>query len=231
MQDNQQIHLTDAGRILLGRVPVTFLIEAMIRIGVLYALLIVAMRLMGKRMSSQITRNELAALVSLAAATGPVVQSPERGLLPPFVIALVLLGVQRAVAVGTFRSARFEQATQGDIAILVRNGEVDLEALRKVVLSRERLFAHLRAHQILNLGRVERVYLEAGGTFSFRTFEDERPGLSLIPSWDTDFVAEQRRAEGQVACASCGHLDTHPASEARRCDHCDHVAWEPAILA
>jgi len=97
---------------------VDFLIEATLRIALVYAILLVAMRLMGKRMASQTTRNELAALVSLAAAVGPAMQTPDWGILPPMLIALMIVVVQRAIALGTFKSPRFEEKMQGDVSTL-----------------------------------------------------------------------------------------------------------------
>ena len=227
----EDIKLSDLSRIILGEVPWTFLIEALLRMAVLYALLVVAMRLMGKRMASQATRNELAALVSLAAAIGPAVQAPDRGLLPPIIIAAVVIGVQRAVAVGTFKSAVFERKTQGDVSTLVADGELDLGAMRGAVLSRERVFAHLRCNAIDNLGRVERVYLETNGSFSIIKFDERRPGLSLLPAWDKDVLDEQPRAHGKVACAQCGRVDDERlAGDAARCKRCGSVEWHPAVL-
>ncbi|HEY0742788.1 MAG TPA: hypothetical protein VGD40_15065 [Chryseosolibacter sp.] len=63
----EQIYLWDWERILLGEVPPAFLLEIVLRIIVVYLILTVAMRILGKRMAAQLTRNELAAMVSLAA--------------------------------------------------------------------------------------------------------------------------------------------------------------------
>jgi uncharacterized membrane protein YcaP (DUF421 family) len=64
----EEINLDDWSRILIGEVPAEFFIEVLIRMTFFYLFLLVSMRLIGKRMNSQLTRNELAALVSLAAA-------------------------------------------------------------------------------------------------------------------------------------------------------------------
>lgn len=228
--DPQSIQPGDLGRVLLGEVPPTFLLEVLVRMVVVYAVLVVSMRAMGKRMASQATRNELAAVVSLAAAIGPAVQAPERGLLPVILIAALIVGGQRAIALGSFKSPTFERATQGSAIALVVDGELDLDAMRDVVLARERLFAHLRAQRLDNLGRVQRLYLEAGGRFSIVTFDHVRPGLSLLPAWDEDFVAAQHRATGKVACARCGHVgDEGLAGQASRCGRCGGVDWRLAI--
>ena len=94
----EEIHITDYMRILLGEVPWSFLIEVVIRIGFIYLLLMVAMRLMGKRMASTLSNSELAALVSLAAAVGVPMLAPDRGMLPALIIAIIVVGIQRLMS-------------------------------------------------------------------------------------------------------------------------------------
>jgi len=63
-------HLDQWSRILLGEIPPGFLLEVLFRLIVIYLILMVSMRLLGKRMASQLSRNDMAAMVSLAAAIG-----------------------------------------------------------------------------------------------------------------------------------------------------------------
>src|SRR5687767_14213450 len=100
----EQIQLNDWKRMFLGEVPPEFLIEVIIRMAFLYLLLIFAMRLLGHRMASQLSRNELAALVSLAAAIGVPILAPDRGLLPALVIALVVVAISRLLAWGSYKN-------------------------------------------------------------------------------------------------------------------------------
>lgn len=84
----QDIHFSDWQRILFGEVPITYLFELLIRAIAVYFILMVSIRAMGKRMSSQLSRNELAALVSLAAAVGIPMMAPERGVLRLWLLPL-----------------------------------------------------------------------------------------------------------------------------------------------
>jgi uncharacterized membrane protein YcaP (DUF421 family) len=54
-----------------------------------------SMRLMGNRMGKPLTRNELLAIVSLAAANGVALMAADRGLLPVVLIAAIVIGYQR----------------------------------------------------------------------------------------------------------------------------------------
>jgi uncharacterized membrane protein YcaP (DUF421 family) len=65
--DPGSIRLTDWKRILFGTAPASFLLEVLARTAVMYVALLVVLRLLGKRMSGQITILEMAILISLGA--------------------------------------------------------------------------------------------------------------------------------------------------------------------
>jgi uncharacterized membrane protein YcaP (DUF421 family) len=227
--NEEDIRLTDLSRILLGNVAWPFLIEALARIVFVYLLLLLAMRLMGKRMASTLSRNELAALVSLAAATGAVIQSPERGLLPAIVIVLIVVAAQRLVALLAIRNKRLERATQGDLSVLVDDGQLELEVMERCDLSREQVFSQLRTLGFTNLGMVRRLYMEAGGSFSFLRFDSPRAGLSLVPACDEELRSAQRRSQDFVVCDRCGHLEHRTSSEPESCSRCRGRVWLPPV--
>lgn len=224
----EDIHPFDFMRILLGEAPWSFLIEVVIRILFIFVLLVVSMRLMGKRMAAQLSRNELAAMSSLAAAIGVPMQVPDRGLLPPVIIAVVVIGIQRLSAIWTLRSKKFEEISQGDIGIMVEEGCLKLEAMQSAVLPQERLFAQLRSEAIDNLGAVKRVYMEANGEFTILKQPEPKPGLSILPNWDQDFLQEQRKVPGTFACCNCGNLAPEDYSP---CNRCGQNEWAGAVIS
>jgi len=224
----EPIELGDWLRILRGDNPWSFILEAIFRLFVLYLLLLLALRLMGRRMSSQLSRNELLALVSLAAAIGPPMQSPEQGLLAPVIVAVWVVSLQRLIALGTFHSQRFENVINGLTSKLVDAGRVDLARLRREAISLERLHSQLRLEGILNLGQVEYVYFEPGGAFSVLKSGQERPGLSLVPGWDPELRARQKVVRDAWACEHCGHVTYSQPTD--HCDSCGNAAeWSEAV--
>jgi hypothetical protein len=220
-----QIHIGDMQRLLLGQGSWSFSVEVILRLVVLYGVLVLSLRVMGRRLASQLTRNELISLVALAAAVGPAVATPEQGLLPPFIVAGWVVLMQRWIGLKTLRSTRFEHLVQGEAATLVSDGRIDLMALRQNSISRDLLYATLRSAGISQLGAVERVYLEPQGSFTTLQASPERPGLSIIPDWDTDFDAE-RRPSGAEVCESCG-----APRHGERCGECGSTAWAPAFAS
>jgi hypothetical protein len=141
---SEDIHLSDWMRILVGEVPGSFYIEAFFRIVFIYLLLLVSMRLMGNRMGKPLTRNEMIAMVSLAAANGVALMAADRGLLPVVLIAAIVIGYQRWIAKRAARDARFESLVLDDLSILVADGRLNLDKLEEGVISRNQVFAKLR---------------------------------------------------------------------------------------
>jgi len=224
-----QIHLSDWQRILLGEVPAGFYIELIIRALVVYLILMFSMRAMGKRMSSQLSRNELSALVSLAAAVGVPLMAANRGLLPALIIAIVVIGVQRLIANRAAKNKRFETILQGNISIMVRNSVVDIAVLSSVGLSREQLFAQLRGQSITQLGMVERMYMEANGTFTLIKRNEAQPGLSILPETDPEFAAEFEMCNDILVCDSCGTKRQKDDNDNQQCPNCGEHSWKHAV--
>src|SRR5687768_9601717 len=111
--NKDDIKLTDWLRIIMGDSPAMFLIEIIFRVVLIYAILLIGMRLMGNRMAASITRIEQASIVTLAAAIGVPIQTPERGILPAFIIALVVVLCGKIIASKSVKSERFERIAQG----------------------------------------------------------------------------------------------------------------------
>lgn len=226
----EDIQITDWLRILLGDVPWSFLIEVIITITCIFLILMFSMRAMGKRMAAQLTRNEMAALVTLAAAIGVPMADPNRGLVPILIIAGVVIGVQRLVSGKAVHSSSFESIVLDDIDIVVKDGSLCLDRMMRTNLTRERLFAELRSKQIGNLGNVERVYMEANGSFTIYRYNEPKPGLSIIPRWD-DFFDEQSFVRGAFACCSCGDVMHSEKEPKLQCVRCGSNSWDQAVCA
>lgn len=223
--------LWDWTRILIGEVPAIFLFEVVLRVIVIYIILIVSMRVMGKRMSAMISRNEMIAMVSLAAAVGIPIQDPQNGMLPAVLIAIVVIGIQRFVSTRTMKNPRFESTVVGSTGPLVRDGQLVLENMRKSKISRERLLTEFRVEEVYNLGKIQRTFLEANGNFSIYQFEEgtECDGLCILPSWDKEFLDEMEVAENKYACGGCGNVIKKESKPEENCGNCGQVQWFKAI--
>jgi uncharacterized membrane protein YcaP (DUF421 family) len=223
--EKDKIDVFDIPRILFGQVPPEFYIELIIRSLVVYLMITFGMKAMGKRVSADLNRTELAGLSTLAAATGLIILAPDRGILPALVVLGVLLAAKRYVDYKNYRKVSFEHLVEGQYSVLVIDGVLQLKEMWKARITKEQLFAQLRGMEIIHLGKVKRLYLEASGEFSVIENEGPTAGLPVIPPWDGDFIKEQHFTNQQV-CGNCGTLQT-PAD--KKCKTCGRNEFATAI--
>jgi uncharacterized membrane protein YcaP (DUF421 family) len=222
----EEIHLSDLARILIGNVPGAFYFELILRAAFFYVLLVACMRLLGKRMSSQLSRNEMATLVALAASIGIPLTAPDRGILPGLISCIVIVLVSRFLANRFSKSEKMETLTQGTVEELVADGVLQLDALKNTNLSRDRVLAELRSQGLKQLGRVKRLYFEVNGSFTLVQDPGKKAGLNILPQEDPDYINQQRRLPGRYVCEVCGK----PKPPSRKvCDNCGNASFTEAI--
>jgi uncharacterized membrane protein YcaP (DUF421 family) len=222
----EEIHLGDWGRILIGNVPAAFFIELLIRAAVFYALIIFCMRLLGKRMSSHMSRNELASLVALAAAIGIPLATPDRGILPGVISCMVVVVCARFIAARFTKNETLERITQGYTSELVADGVVKVNSLKESHLSRDRVMAQLRSEGLKHLGKVKRLYFEKNGSFTLIKDPVKTTGLNILPQEDKGYAEQQKKVPGLLVCENCGK--TRPVAR-KICDNCGNATFIEAV--
>ncbi|GGH08887.1 DUF421 domain-containing protein [Mucilaginibacter phyllosphaerae] len=227
-----EIHLKDIERILLGQAPPIFLLEVFFRALVTYTLLLFIVRWLGKRMTGELTLMEMAVMVTLGAIVSTPMQVAERGILQGLVLLLCAVGLQRGISYLGYRSHKIENLTQGRPSLMVKDGVFQLRVMEDDRISREQLIAELRQQKILGLGAVERVYLEATGTFSVYQYDKKQPGLPLYPKGD-EVIKEE--GQGMIkpepdfdACVNCGAVKQK--SRAGACKNCNYDQFTTAVV-
>jgi uncharacterized membrane protein YcaP (DUF421 family) len=223
--DKDAIHLDDWNRILFGEGTPLYLLEVVLRVAIVYIMILVAMRLMGKRMIAEVGRADIVSRVSLAAAVGLPIQRPNRGLLVAAVIVMIIVFVSRLFAWWSVRSKKFEASYQGRYASLVEDGVINAARLKSTRITRQEVFAALRGEGIRHLGEVERLYMEADGSFSLVKKDEAKPGLCIIPEYDHELRNRQQKSNKEV-CVHCG-AEWKLASAA--CNNCGNESMETAI--
>lgn len=222
-----QLLLNDWHRILLGKGTWWLLLEVFARCAFLFVLIMFSMRLLGRRVASQYTLFELSVVVTLAGAVGVPLQATDRGLLPPLLIMAVVIALQRGIASASLHSDKVDKGVAGKVSVIVRDGELSLDELRKAVLSREKLFALLRGRGVQHLGQLSRVYLEPSGNTAIVWADTPRHGLSILPEIDHSLRLAMQ-VKGTWCCVSCGFARTREPEQAARCERCHSGAWQAA---
>jgi uncharacterized membrane protein YcaP (DUF421 family) len=216
-------------RLLIGDGPWAFLAEVVPRAIVIYLLLLVSMRLVGKRVAAQLSITELAVILMLGAAIGVPIQVSSQGVLPAVVVLLTVVFLQRASSRAALRWRRVEVLSQGDVTIVVRDGRILLDKLRQNQMSREMLASELRAADVSHLGELRRAYLEASGALTLVKRKRPLPGLTMRPDMEPALL-DEIGADGYFACWSCGYVMQCNERPPFACEHCTVRRWESAVI-
>lgn len=225
----EEIVLTDWKRIVLGEAPLEFMLEVFVRTLIVYLILLVAVRIMGKRMTAQMSIYEMAVVILLGAIVSVPMQVPDKGILIGLFILILTVAIHRFINWASFKSRAFERISQGSTTLMVKDGQLRLEEMKKAYISRETLFATLRQNKMQHLGQIKRLYLEEDGSFSLFIADDPSPGLSLIPDSDYNLKSRGAVAEKYFACVSCGKVLGEEHIPDKPCPVCDNRHWTKAI--
>ena len=130
---------------------------------VLYILVLIVMRLMGKREIGQLQPFELAISIMIAdLATIPMAEIGipiTNGIIP----ILGLLVMHLIISIINMKSIKAREIICGKPRILVYRGKIDEKALKKERFTVNELEERLRGNNIMNLGDVEYAILETSG--------------------------------------------------------------------
>jgi uncharacterized membrane protein YcaP (DUF421 family) len=224
----EDIIFSDWHRWLFGTAPPSFTGEAAIRALLIFGVMLLIVRWLGRRMKGQLSVSELAIILTLGGIIAGPLQIPTVGVLPSVVVLLAVLAVHRISNWLAFKYRRVELVQQGDLALLVRDGRLELAQMQRHALSQEQLFGQLRNQNIRHLGELRRVYLEANGRLSFYKLPKPKPGLSVLPPADALPATPAGLAHGQQVCATCGHAATPTDHAGTHCVHCGATDWVAA---
>jgi uncharacterized membrane protein YcaP (DUF421 family) len=137
-----------------------------VRTLVVYAALLVGLRLAGKRELGQATTFDLVVVLVIANAVQNAMVGPDVSLNGGLVAAGTLLAANWAVGRLGFRSARLRERLTGSPILLVHEGKLLEEHLRQEGIGEDEVLQALRGHGIDDLDQVKLAVLEVDGTIS-----------------------------------------------------------------
>ena len=142
---------------------------------VLYIIVLVVMRLMGKREIGQLQPFELAISIMIAdLATLPMAETGipiSNGIIP----ILGLLVMHLVISILNMKSTKAREIICGKPSILIFRGKIDQKVLKKERFTINELEERLRDNNIFNIGDVEYAVLETSGQVTVIPKPNKRP--------------------------------------------------------
>ena len=154
----------------------------------LYLLVLVVMRLMGKRQIGQLQPFELAVTILIADLVAIPMQDRGLALINGIIPVLTLLIAQTTISYLALKSKKLRSLICGKPTIMVENGKIDWENFRKNLYNLDDLQEQLRTKGFFDLQEVEFALLETNGSLSVLPKANRRPltpaDMKLDPGYE-----------------------------------------------
>lgn len=145
---------------LVGTVPT--LLFTVVRVVAVYVVVLLLLRVTGRRQLGQLTPFDLLTLLLLANVVQNAMIGPDNSLLGGLLGATLLLAMNRLVS----RSAPLRASLEGHPVVLVYRGQLVHEQLAREGVSEEELAEAVREHGLDDLDAVDMAVLEMDGSIS-----------------------------------------------------------------
>ncbi len=139
------------------------MIITFLRAIILYIIVLIVMRLMGKREIGQLQPFELAISIMIADLASIPMTDPGIPITNGIIPILGLLVMHLIISIINIKSIRAREIMCGKPSILIYRGKIDEKVLRKERFTVNELQERLRGNNIVNIGDVEYAILETSG--------------------------------------------------------------------
>lgn len=146
-----------------------------VRTLILYILVVIIMRIMGKRQIGQLQPFELVIAIMISELAAVPMQDKRIPLINGIIPILTLLFTQITFSFIGLKSTRARAIICGRPSILIQNGKINEAELRKEMYSVNDLLEQLRIKNIYNIADVEFALLETNGQLSVIPKSQKRP--------------------------------------------------------
>lgn len=167
---------------------------------VLYSILICVIRLMGKRQLGEMEPSEFVVAMLVADLASIPMQDGSIPLLSGLIPILTVLGIELVLSALSLRSIRFRKLLCGKPVILIENGKILQENLRRTQITLDELSGQLREKDVLDMNAVQYAILETNGGLSVFPFPEEKPASAK------DAKIQPQKQYLPITLISDGHL-------------------------
>lgn len=142
------------------------MLTVMIRAALLYLLVIFALRLMGKRQLGELQPTELVITILISNIASLPIEDPSIPMTLGAVPILVLVAFELAVSHLSLKSRKFRHFISGNPIIIINQGKINQQALKRLRFSLDDLAETLRSQGIFDLQDVYLAIVETNGQVS-----------------------------------------------------------------
>ena len=220
------------------------MLEACWHTVVSYLVLIFSMRLLGKRQLGQMEPSEFVVTMLVANLATIPMEDPSLTLVHGLLPIGIVVGAELLLSWLCMLSIRLRRLLCGKPVILIENGKIDQQALRRNRITADELTGHLRLKEVLDLRTVQYAILETNGNLSVFLYPAHQPvtaktagiqaGKQYLPitiiehgNLLTENLPVAKKDEKWVEKVLKSHNSTISETYLLTVDSSDHIFWLP----
>lgn len=138
----------------------------LIRAVILYAVIILMIRLMGKRQIAQLQPSELVITILISEIAATPIQDASAPIFTSLGVLFVLVAFEVLTSAIGLKSNKLRSLIQGHSIIVIRNGEIQLKELKKLRMTVGDLISALRQKDIFDISQIDYAVFETNGQIS-----------------------------------------------------------------
>lgn len=182
----------------------------LIRTAILYGLVVVIMRLMGKRQIGELQPFELVIAIMISDLASLPMQDTRIPLLHGIIPIITMLMLQILLSEVQLKSEKVRKIIDGTPSILIRRGKINIQQLKNQRMSINDLLVGLRLQGYLNIDDVEYAILETDGQISIIPKEPYSP---LVKQ---DLNINSKQSELPICVIMDGKINNRNLDEANK---------------
>lgn len=216
-------------RLLFNDLPAHFLFEVVFRSTIMFTVLLLTLKLAGKRGVKQLSIFETVIIIALGSAAGDPMFYEDVGIVPAIVVFMVIIFLYRLVTWLTGKSKNFEEFIEGKTECIIEDGKFSVETFKKESLAQDEFFTELRIKSVEHLGQIKNAFMETSGEISIYYYPDNevKYGLPITPSF-FNLKSKSIQKNGIYSCTFCGNTEDQKSGIAT-CKVCKKNEWVAAI--
>lgn len=142
---------------------------------IMYSVLVLVIRLLGKRQIGQMAPSEFVVTMLVANLASITLEETDAPLTAGLIPIGTVLVIEMILSHISLKSIRFRKLLCGKPVILIENGNILQKNLRKTRVTLDELTGHLREKDVLDLQSVQYAILETSGNLSVFPYPKEKP--------------------------------------------------------
>lgn len=206
----------------------SFVGEILIRCVLMFMMIVLFLRLTGKRGVRQLSVFEITIILALGSIAGDPMFNEDIPMVQAVIVMSVIIFMYRLTTWLMMKYQWFEDILEGKSLYIVEDGLLVLDGIKKEKYSHDEFFAEMRNQNVEHLGQVRTALLETDGKFSILFYEQKQVqyGLPLFPK--ACKTVKEVTPNTRYACLYCGFTEViqHATQVCKRCGCCE---WAKAL--